>query len=581
MLTASNLTVRYFGRRNPALRDVTFSIGQGERVLLMGPSGSGKSTLALALAGLVPDSVDAELSGQLLASTVGSGMHGGSGPRAGIVFQDPTSQFAMLHVDDEVAFGLENLGVPPDEMRSRVAAALGAMGLQQRERWLLDHLSGGQQQRVAIASALAMHPSILVLDEPTAHLDARSGLGLYQLLTGLALSQALTLVVAEHDLDVLPPDLIDRCLLLDGGRLVGDGSPYTVFGSRQTALRCHELGVWLPTSVALALALDANEPLPLTEAGAARWIAEEPSVQARLRSAASRRRTPGSGRVVLAAQGVSHRYPRSPQGQLTLARVDLGVREGELVAIVGANGSGKTTLLRVLSGLLPVAEGTVSLDGARLDGRSGTATRRIGHVFQNPEAGFVANSVADELAYAPRALGRTADEVDRLIASALERYNLAAVARANPFTLSEGQKRRLSVAASLIEKPRVLFLDEPTYGQDRRSALALLDQIAALRDEGLAIVLATHDLGLVTEIADRVVALIDGHVAFDGPPDVLLTQDSLVQSAGQRPPALWRILARARSLGADVPLSIRWRNLDPMAGPELGGGTPRVSVVAS
>jgi energy-coupling factor transporter ATP-binding protein EcfA2 len=189
------------------------------------------------------------------------------------------------------------------------------------------------------------------------------------------------------------------------------------------------------------------------------------------------------------------------------------------------------------------------------------AARLVQHVFQNPEAGFLAGTVEDELAYGPRALGWSESEIARHTRSFLERFGLAPLARANPFTLSEGQKRRLSVATSLVLGPRALLLDEPTFGQDRQSAQALMDEVAALQAQGLAIVIATHDLGLVAEYATRVVALVAGEVVFDGAPTDLIANDSLLEQTSQESPALDQIMRDARARGAEVPSSIRWRDL--------------------
>jgi energy-coupling factor transport system ATP-binding protein len=232
-----------------------------------------------------------------------------------------------------------------------------------------------------------------------------------------------------------------------------------------------------------------------------------------------------------------------------LQDVSLSVRQGELVALVGANGSGKSTLLRVLTGLLSLERGDVTIGGVSL--RTATPWQIAGlvaHVFQNPEAGFVADTVFDELAYGPRALGWSAAEIERHAHEFLDRFGLSALARANPFSLSEGQKRRLSVATSLVLGPRALLLDEPTFGQDRQSAQALMDEIASLCARGLAVIVATHDLALVREVADRVVALVDGRVVFDGPPADLIADADLLAHVGQEMPPLNRMLNAALAM---------------------------------
>jgi energy-coupling factor transport system ATP-binding protein len=540
-----------------ALQGVSLSIAPSERVLLGGASGSGKSTLGLCLAGLIPHSVDADLGGAVWVD----GQHttayppGALAEQVGTVFQDPSSQFTMLTVEDEVAFGLENLGVASDEMPTRVAAALQAVGLDDRAEWRIDRLSGGQQQRVALAAALAMRPGALVLDEPTAHLDPRSATDFFRTLQEIT---DATVIVVEHDVDRLVPDGVERCVLLDrSGSLVLDAPLRESFGPEW--LRC---GVRLPTAAAVAMALGAADGLPLTLEQGADWLVSNPAAQRRLRLATGNASPRAVGEEVLSARGIWQRY-RTPRGSfVALKDVDLSVAEGEMVAVVGANGSGKSSLLRALTGLLPLERGEITIGGVSLS----RATPRqiaglVAHVFQNPEAGFVADTVEDEVAYGPTALGWSPADVEEHSRGLLERFGLLSLARANPYTLSEGQKRRLSVATSLVLGPRVLLLDEPTFGQDRVSAEALMAELAGLREQGLAILIATHDLGLVTELADRVVALHEGEVVFDGPPAALAADQDLLCRIGQEPPMLDRLVRLARRRGAQLPSWMRWADV--------------------
>jgi energy-coupling factor transport system ATP-binding protein len=563
LVRVDRLGVRHLTRRAPALRELAFELGSGERVLLAGASGSGKSTLALCLAGLIPASVDADVTGsvEIGGRPTTAFQPGALAEHVGIVFQDPSSQFTMLAVEDEVAFGLENLGVPASDMPKRVAEALAAVGLGDRADWRIDRLSGGQQQRVALAATLVMRPRVLVLDEPTAHLDPRTATELYEVIHAVCDATGALVVAIEHDVDRVVPRHAGRGLLLDRqGRLVVDSMIGSLFSDSEAALRWQAHGVRLPASTALALALGQTDPdLPVSIDQGAAWLAGRRWAQDRLRGAAANPTRRSAGKAVLRARGLWQRYIGPATSFVALRGVELSVAEGELVALVGANGSGKTTLLRSLTGLLTPDRGEVELDGRPLrDAPPRQIARLVAHVFQNPEAGFVADTVADEIAYGPRALGWSEQEIDQHTRLLLERFGLTALARANPFALSEGQKRRLSVAASLVLGPRVLLLDEPTFGQDRESAQALMDEIRALCDRGLAVVVASHDLGLVSEVADRVVALADGEVIFDGQPSTLLADERLLRGIGQEPPALDRVLRAARALGADVPATLRW-----------------------
>ncbi len=563
VVRARGIGVRYLTRRMPALSAISFTLGVGERVLIAGPSGGGKSTLALCLARLIPRSVDADMSGEVAMADAAVPE---TTPPVGVVFQDPGSQFTMLTVEDEVAFGLENLGVPEGEMPRRVREALAWVGLGDRAGWRLDRLSGGQQQRVALAAVLALRPRVLVLDEPAAHLDPQGAEDLYTQVTSLAAREDLTLVVVEHDLDKVVPRVLDRGLIIgETGGLVADGVLSRLLGNAAGAAQWEAAGLWLPTPPRLALALGArsDDVLPLDEQTAGRWIAARPRAQEQVRAAASSGSSVCGGRVILEARGLRQRYRSAAGEHQGLWGVDIRVHEGEMVAVIGANGSGKSTLLRAFSALVPLQQGGVTIDGIdlyRADAR--TAAGLVAHVFQNPEAGFVAQTVAGEIGYGPRLLGWDEATIARHVERLLARFGLTSLAGANPYTLSQGQKRRLSVAVALVAVPRVLLLDEPTFGQDRRTATALIDDISALRDDGLGIVVATHDVGLVVDVADRVVALAEGRVLFDGPARAFIADAGLVAQTGQVRPALARVLSAARGYGAAVPDIVRWRDLD-------------------
>lgn len=578
-VTVRGLSVHYPTRRTTALDSIDFRILPGERVLLAGPSGSGKSTLALAIAGLIPTSVPAEVRGAVLldGATTWDLPAGAAAELVGVVFQDPTSQFTMPRVEDEVAFGLENLGRPAGAMRAEVDAALEAVNLLDRRDWLIDRLSGGQQQRVALAATIAMDPGILVLDEPAAHLDPHSADELYGWIHALCERQERTVVAVEHSLDHVVAGFVSRCLVLDRqGRVALDGPIADVFGSELGARRCAELGVWLPAAVRLALLLGPDGPLPLTVADAASWIVAGHGRAERLRAAARDAAPPprSAGQVILEASGVTVRY-RSPGHERVAVRdANLAVRAGELVALVGPNGSGKSTLLRAMSGLVPQATGSVRIDGVEM-GPDTLGPERVGHVFQNPEAGFLADTVFGEVAHGPRAAGWPEDRITERVAHVLGRFGLEGLAAANPFTLSEGQKRRLSIAAAVIQRPNLLVLDEPTFGQDAHAAAMLVEEIAAICRDGTAVVIATHDVGLVADVADRVVAMADGAILGEMPPADFFADDALLAATAQVRPPLDRILAAVQALGAEVPSRLRWADLEPRLSEKPGSARSR------
>jgi energy-coupling factor transport system ATP-binding protein len=403
--------------------------------------------------------------------------------QVGIVFQDPESQLVMERVEDDVAFGLENRAWPRSDMLERVPAAMSQTGLTGLERRRSNRLSGGQQQRLALAGVLAPRPAILVLDEPTANLDPDGAVSFFDQLRRLRAAGSSTIVLVEHRVEAAWP-LADLVLALGrDGTPIDVGPPDDVL--RRSGERMAAAGIWLPAAAAT-----------------------EPSTEA-IRPGADLAASPTA--PIVTAGGVDFSYER---GAPVLADVDVAIAAGERVALVGPNGSGKSTLGRLLVGVLRPSAGTVRLRGAdpaRLS--ASELARRAGYVFQDPEAGFLADTVVDEVM-----LGLTAAE--RAEAPALMerlRLPLGVFGSRSPYRLSGGEARRLSLACTLIRRPDLLVLDEPTFGQDRLGYEGLLRILRERLDEGACLVAATHDERLVADIASRVVVLDRGRVVRDRP----------------------------------------------------------------
>ncbi|AJT42029.1 ABC transporter ATP-binding protein [Psychromicrobium lacuslunae] len=472
-ITAENWSFRRADRAAAVLHGLDFSIAPGERVLLLGPSGSGKSTLLHALAGVLGDG-DAEETGTLALD----GTHPrASRGRAGLMQQDPETQVILPRVGDDVAFGAENLSVPPEQIWPRVNDALRAVGLDLP----LDHpsssLSGGQKQRLALAGILAMQPGLVLLDEPTANLDPEGVLEVRDAVASALADRSATLIVVEHRVEVWR-DQVDRVLVLNAqGGLEADGTPREVLVARGEALAAQ--GIWLP------------EHLP-----------ELPPFNS----------TPGRQLMTTESLAVGRRAVAAAQG------LNLEIQAGQALAITGPNGSGKSTLALTLGGLLKPISGVLKAEPELADGlgaqpRSWKAKdliARIGSVFQEPEHQFVTGNVRDELAFGLRHQGRRGTEkegaekewaarVDEL----LEALGLADFAEANPFTLSGGQKRRLSVATVMAAKPKLLILDEPTFGQDALTWAALIELLRTALLEGSAVVSVSHDEQFIEALNSR------------------------------------------------------------------------------
>lgn len=460
---------RHASRSAWAVREAEFSIEPGERVLLLGASGAGKSTLLHGLAGVLGGDDEGESSGSLLIDGAPAATARG---RSGLVLQDPDSQVIMGRVGDDVAFGCENLGIAREEIWRRVHESLDAVGLDVAVDRSTSALSGGQKQRLALAGSLAMRPGLLLLDEPTANLDPDGVTEVREAVARVVADRSSTLVVVEHRVEVWLP-LVDRVIVLGAnGGVLADGAPHRVLSEQGAALAA--AGVWVP-----------GYPPAVPE-----------------------RRRPASTTTLLTATELAvARVPRQP----VVSGINLCVRSGRALALTGPNGAGKSTLALALAGLLAPAGGTLTASEEFAAGAGPSPIRwksrqlltRSGTVFQDPEHQFLTMRVRDELAVGPRALGQDTADISRVVDELMSRLRLSHLAEANPFTLSGGEKRRLSVATVLASKPRLLLLDEPTFGQDARTWSELLALVSGLVDDGHAVIAVTHDAAFIDALADE------------------------------------------------------------------------------
>ena len=547
LLRVRDLSLTHAGATHPSPSDVSFDVQPGEVVLVLGPSGSGKSTLTLALNGLIPQSVPADVAGTVEVrgrSTVDTPVAELSSDVA-MVFQDPDAQLVTGTLLDEVAFALENLLLPVAEVLSRSEQALRRVGLWERRAWNPDRLSGGGRQRLAIACAVAMGSPLIVLDEPTANLDPQGIDDVYDALTDLVASGDRAVILVEHNLDAAMR-FATRAIVLDQqGRLAFDGPVAEIL--REHTEELIAMGVWLPAATLAGRmlrergVLDAETPLPLTPEELAGVVNGFGTLSERSETTRIERAEGGSksSPMIVRSRNLSVKRGRAE----VLHGIDLDISAGSLTAIVGANGAGKTTLIQALAGVVPPPRNRITIDGidpGRASPRDLAA--RVGFVFQNPEHQFIAHTVFDELAHGLRLRGASDAEISDRVGEMLSRFGLEHKADVHPFLLSGGEKRRLSVGTALITRPAVLALDEPTFGQDRARADELLRLLKGLRSEGTTIVIVTHDLQLVADHTTHTVVLADGRVHAAGPTDELFATEGLFETAGLRLPALHRAL---------------------------------------
>ncbi len=496
----------------PALAGLSLELRQGDFALLCGPSGGGKSTLLKLLLGLVPQLSAGRLAGEtsvlgLDPTRVPPRLMAAAG--VALVFQNPAESLVATRVDDEIAFGLENLGVDPAEMDARIEESLAAVGLPGYATRHTRALSDGQQQRVAIAAAMALRPRLLLLDEPTAHLDVDTARAVLDLVAHLHATLGTTVLISEHRLGLLAP-AASRALVLADGALARDGEPRRVLADPDLP----GLGVSVPRATQVARDLSLPPPLPLTPSELAeRIVTSSPPAATVTAASAMVDRLPAEeepGEPALRFEGVSFTYPG---GHQALNGVSFELRAGEAAALVGPNGAGKSTLARLSLGLLEPTVGLVWLAGLATHRTPlSQLAARGGLVLQNPLYQLLADRTDAEIALGLRDLA--AEEARRRTEQMLEAFDLTGLRHRHPLALSEGQRRRVALAATLARRPRVLLLDEPTLGQDERQRASLVDLTRSLVQAGTALLVITHDPEVAATIG-RQVHVRDGRVVGD------------------------------------------------------------------
>jgi energy-coupling factor transport system ATP-binding protein len=509
-LRIRDLTFRYRIREAPAIRDLALDLHPGELMLVAGTSGCGKTTLIRAINGLIPRSYRGDLSGriELFGQDVRQLTMAKLSQTVGTLLQDPERQIVGSYVLNEVAFGLENLGMSREEILTRVDESLDYLGiLPLRDRETFS-LSGGEKQKVALAGVLAMQPRILLLDEPLASLDSASAQEALDLFRRLA-DEGVSILLVEHRVDDVLRIRPDSVLYLREGVSAYFGAPEGMMGSVDYR------EVKLPAPVVYERAKAAPAP---TFSPAVKADGSEP---------------------LIAFEGVGFRYdPSLPE---VLHDVNLTIRKGDVVAILGANGAGKTTLVKHALGLLKPTEGRVLLEGRETrDISVAQAARTVGYVFQSPSQMLFAPTVNEELAFGARNMGYAKEQIEKDVRWALDVVNMRDYADSPPLALSFGQQKRISIAAVLAMRSRILMMDEPTAGQDYWNYTAFMDAI--LQMPGFdAVIFITHDLDLAISYANRIVLVREGQIAADGAPDEVLCDEALLRRCRVVPTSLLRL----------------------------------------
>jgi energy-coupling factor transport system ATP-binding protein len=541
------------------LRGVTLKIEEGSCVGITGPSGAGKTTLCRSLLGIIPyatrltpQQIQEHLFGsvEVLGQPVSAAT--AKTHQIGMVLQDPENQFLRMSVLHELGLGLQVQNIAVEEIEQRAYDALRWVGL--GHLWhgaAYIHpadLSGGQKQRIAIAAFLAMRPRILIMDEPTSDLDPVGKREVIETLARLRRDYHMTVILVEQDPEILST-FCDRIALLHKGKITLVAPPAEFYAQRDLLEKAGaSVGELARISWRTGCTIEGHPPLTLDEA--AKAIVPALAHNTFLPHSQDK---PPRGEIVVQATGVGYRYS---DGTTALRGVDLTLHRGEMLALLGPNGSGKTTFAKILAGIYRPSYGKVVVLGQDLISRKVRARlpQTIGYVFQNPDHQLFCRKVSDEVAYGLKNLGIEPARREKMVAQTLEAVGLANEASEDPLFLSKGQRQRLAVAAVLAMEPDILIVDEPTTGQDYHSISAIMSLLCQLQQAGKTILVITHDMTLVAEYCQRVVAFRDGQLSFTGTPGELFGDSDALHTTGLRSPMAAALVARLQVQYPHLPL---------------------------
>ncbi|GLV54466.1 ABC transporter ATP-binding protein [Dictyobacter sp. S3.2.2.5] len=540
------------------LRDIALRIKQGECFGITGPSGAGKTTLCRVLMGILPytarltnEQLPHHFRGQLEILQEPVTHETATSHKVGMVLQDPENQFLRMSLLHELALGLQIQSLPQDEIVQRIHEALQWVGLQKLWQGALylhpSDLSGGQKQRVAIAAFLALRPQILILDEPTSDLDPVGKREVIETIARLRQDYNMTVILVEQDPEILAT-FCNRIALLHEGRIELVATPSGFYNERAILERCGaSVGELTRICWRTGYTFHGRPPLTFAEAEEAFTPAFQ---QQRLTASQPAASIPQE--TVVEAKNIVYNYG---DGSLALKGVDLTLYRGEMLALLGPNGSGKTTFAKLLAGIYRATQGQLLVFGQNVAARKVRARLpgSVGYVFQNPDHQLFCRKVSDEIEYGLKNLGINARKRRSIVEETLTAVGLSSYADEDPLFLSKGQRQRLAVAAVLAMGPDILVVDEPTTGQDQRSITSIMSLLCDLQRQGKTILVITHDMTLVAEYCQRVVAFRDGDLAFTGTPADLFGNVEILRRTGLRPPAAAELSRRLYHLQPALP----------------------------
>lgn len=558
IIKLDDVSFSYGHEAQNALDHVSLAIEKGEFVGVIGPSGAGKSTLAAVMSGAIPHHYTGQLFGATLVDdrdtceitltdisrVVGS------------VLQDIDAQMVAPIVEDEMLFGLENFGIPHDQIEERISQTLTTVGISDLRHREIATLSGGQKQKVAIAAIIAMAPNVLVLDEPTAALDPASSTLVFDTLRQINREHGITVVVIEQKVALLSK-YCSRVLVMADGKLAFDGEPHQVFAH---ASELRQMGVDSPRVARIANSLAEVGLLPSDQAPCLN-VSEAHQLISSLLADATSKDAPAdvpetSPHIPAVPRGVNQEPVVEltdvtfayPHGGASVSNLNMCVYPGELVGIIGQNGAGKTTLTKLLNGLLHPVSGTVRMAGMNTaDVPTSAIAAKCATLFQNPDRQLCRDTVLDEVAFGLELHGVGTDEARQRARVAAERFWLPL--DESPFSLSRGQRQMVALASVVVLDPQVVLLDEPTSGLDYRECMTVMETVSEMAERGCAVIMVCHDMEVVSDFAQRLVVMADGRILERGDANRIFADDALMRAAYVEPP---QVVALSKELARDV-----------------------------
>lgn len=558
-IRVSELSFQYEKAQKPTLQGIQFTVEQGKFIALMGETGAGKTSLLMTLNGLIPHFMEGSYTGNVTVHNLSTRLLQTHElvETVGMVLQDPETQIFGFNIWEDVAFGPSNMGVALSEIKYRVGRALQQVGLQGYEERSTEFLSGGEKQRLAIAGILAIGPRILLLDEPTSELDPEGKMHVFSIVQELQKKHDLTIVMAEHESEQILA-YADQVIVMQSGKIAWQGKPEVLFADEEK-VNSFQLN---PPAVASLFWAWKRKGVPIGDTCPRnasemvqrlnRWLEDKPilfpTIQESIGTTTKDQRD--ERKIILEVQNLVHTYPN---GHQVLHSLDLQIAQGDCIALIGHNGAGKSTLCKHFNGLLQPSNGRILFDGKDLASKetSHWATK-IGYVFQNPDNQIFSATVLEEVMYGLQLQNLPRDVQKEKALVVLRFLGLEEYLNVHPFTLNKGLRQLLAIASVLVLEPEVLIIDEPTTGQDHRGMENILALLQKLKRKGHTLLLITHNMKVVTSIANRVLIMHQGRISKDCTPEQAFSDDTLLRKAHILP---LQVVEVASELRQKVPLS--------------------------